>query len=85
MAATQRAIEQATAFDPRDAGHNFDIDYSAYELIERNLGQLVEIGYLSTAMKLSQELMKRGSSQVEMSDEGLMTHEIERCLKIVPP
>jgi hypothetical protein len=32
-------------------------------------------------MKLSLELMDRGSYQVEMSDEGLMTEDIEQCLQ----
>ena len=35
------------------------------------------------AMELSLELMDRGSYQVEMSDEGLMTDDIEECLKVV--
>jgi len=34
-------------------------------------------------MQLAQELMKRGSYQVEMSDEGLMTEDIEDCLRVV--
>ena len=34
-------------------------------------------------MTLALELMKEGSCQVEMSDEGLMTDEIEECLMIV--
>ena len=35
------------------------------------------------AMELSLELMKQGSYQVEMSDEGLMTHDIEECIQVV--
>ena len=35
------------------------------------------------AMELSLELMDQGSCQVEMSDEGLMTDDIEECLKVV--
>jgi len=34
-------------------------------------------------MELSLELMKQGSYQVEMSDEGLMTGDIEDCLNVV--
>jgi hypothetical protein len=34
-------------------------------------------------MELSLELMDRGSYQVEMSDEGLMTDDIEACFKVV--
>ena len=36
-----------------------------------------------TAMTLALELMKSGSRQVEMSDEGMMTDEIEECLMVV--
>ena len=34
-------------------------------------------------MDLSLELMKQGSCQVEMSDEGMMTADIEDCLSVV--
>jgi hypothetical protein len=34
-------------------------------------------------MELSLELMRQGSYQVEMSDEGLMTQDIEECLSVV--
>ncbi len=34
-------------------------------------------------MELSLELMKEGSYQIEASDEGLMTDDIEECLKVV--
>lgn len=34
-------------------------------------------------MELSRELMDQGSHQVEMSDEGLMTSDIEECLQVV--
>lgn len=34
-------------------------------------------------MPLALELMKRGSYQVEMSDEGLMTEGIEICLHVL--
>ena len=39
--------------------------------------RLVQLGELDAAMKLSLELMKQGSYQVEMSDEGLMSDDIE--------
>jgi len=38
---------------------------------------------LRLAMDLSLELMDQGSCQVEMSDEGLMTDDIEECLSVV--
>ena len=34
-------------------------------------------------MKLALELIKEGSRQVEMGDEGLMTDDIEECLTVV--
>ena len=43
----------------------------------------VALGQLRPAMELSLELMKEGSYQVEMSDEGMMTDEIEECLNVV--
>jgi hypothetical protein len=47
------------------------------------LDRLVDQGHLRTAMKLSLDLMKAGSRQVEMSDEGLMVEEIEDCLRVI--
>ena len=41
------------------------------------------MGQLPLAMELSSELMKQGSYQVEMSDEGMMTAGIEECLAVV--
>jgi hypothetical protein len=83
VASTRQAIASATAFDPRDANYNFDYDHEAYSAVKRNLGRLVELGQLPLAMELSLELMKRGSHQIEMSDEGLMTDEVEECLQVV--
>ena len=51
--------------------------------MKRNLSRLVKQKHLPLAMELSLELMKQGSYQVEMSDEGLMTDEIEECLRVV--
>lgn len=82
-AATRQAIADATDFDERDVNRNFDYDYDAYEEIKRNLACLIESGQLRLAMDLSLELMKQGSYQVEMSDEGLMTADIEDCLSVV--
>jgi hypothetical protein len=77
------AIADATAFDPRQVNYNFDYDYEAYEEVKRNLAHLVELGQLRTAMELALVLMKDGSHQVEMSDEGMMTQDIEECLRVV--
>ena len=82
-AATRRAITDATDFDERDINHNFDYDHRAYTEVYRNFKRLVQSGELPLAMTLALELMKRGSYQVEMSDEGMMTDEIEECLNVV--
>jgi hypothetical protein len=83
VAATRQAITDATAFDERDINRNFDYDYAAYEEVKRNLRHLIELGQLGTAMQLSLELMEEGSRQIEMSDEGLMTQDVEDCLSVV--
>ena len=83
VAATRQAIADATAFDKRDINRNFDYDSEAYGEVKRNLGRLIGSGQMRPAMPLALELMKRGSYQVEMSDEGLMTEDIEDCLNVV--
>lgn len=83
VAATRHAITEATAFDERDINYNFDYDYEAYSEVKRNLSRLIDLGQLQLAMELSLELMKEGSYQVEASDEGLMTEDIEECLRAV--
>jgi hypothetical protein len=83
VAATRQAIADATAFDKRDINRNFAYDYEAYAEVKRNLGRLIASGQLRLAMPLALELMKRGSYQVEMSDEGLMTEDVEDCLGVV--
>jgi len=80
---TRRAIADATDFDEREINRNFDYDSQAYSEVKRNLSRLIGLGQLRMAMDLSLELMKRGSYQVEMSDEGLMSDDIEECLKVV--
>lgn len=49
--------------------------------MKRNLGRLIDSGQLRLAMQLALE--KQGSYQVEMSDEGMMTEDIEDCLSVV--
>src|SRR6516225_1989010 len=83
VAATRQAIADATAFDERDINRNFAYDDEAYGEVKRNLGRLIGSGQLQPAMRLALELMKQGSYQVEMSDEGLMTQDIEDCLDVV--
>jgi len=82
-AATRQAIADATDFDEREINRNFSYDYAAYAEVKRSLSRLVEMRQLRTAMELSLELMKQGSYQVEMSDEGMMTADIEECLAVV--
>ena len=83
VAVTHQAIADATGFDERDINSNFDYDYEAYREVKRNLGRLLASGESRLAMQLALELMKRGSHQVEMSDEGMMTEDIEECLSVV--
>ena len=83
VAATRQAIADATDFDEREINYNFDYDSEAYAEVKRNLVRLIQQGHLRQAMELSLELMKEGSCQVEMSDEGLMTQDIEECLAVV--
>ena len=83
LAVTRQAIVDATDFDERDINHNFSYDYEAYLTVQRNLHRLIEMGHLRPAMELSLELMDQGSYQVEASDEGLMTDDIEACFRMV--
>jgi hypothetical protein len=83
VAATRQAIADATAFDERDINRNFAYDDEAYREVKRNLGRLIASGQLRQAMQLALELMKQGSYQVEMSDEGMMTDDIEACVSEV--
>ena len=83
VAATRQAIADATDFDERDINRNFSYDCAAYDAVKRNLSRLIGLGHLRLAMELSLELMDQGSYQVEMSDEGLMTDDIEECVNVV--
>ena len=83
IAATRQAIADATAFDQRDMNRNFNYDDEAYREVKRNLSRLITAGQLRVATQLALELMQRASRQVEMSDEGLMTQDIEDCLDVV--
>lgn len=83
VAATRRAIADATDFDERDRNRDFTYDDDAYAAVERNLRRLVDSRKLRPAMELALELMKRGSYQVAMSEEGMMSEDIEDCLRVV--
>ena len=83
VVATRQAIADATAFDKRDVNRNFDYDYEAFREVKRNLGRLITSGQLRLAMQLALELMQHGSYQVEASDEGMMTQDIEDCFRSI--
>lgn len=83
VADVSSAIDRATDFDERMMNYNFDVDWQAYEDVQRGLSQLVGLGHLDDAKSLALKLMKDGSYQVECSDEGLMTDDIRDCLKPV--
>lgn len=79
----ESAIALATDFDNRRVNYNFDYDHNSYKTVEKGLKKLIQNEELDEAKRLSIELMKRGSYQVACSDEGLMSDEIEDCLKPV--
>ncbi len=83
VADVSSAIDRATDFDEREINYNFDVDWQAYADARKGLRKLVDLGYLDDAKSLALKLMKDGSYQVECSDEGLMTDEIEDCLRPV--
>ena len=77
------AICRATNFDENMLNHNFEVDWQAYEDVKMGFEQLIRLGHLEDVKTLALKLMKDGSYQVECSDEGLMTDDIEDCLKPV--
>jgi hypothetical protein len=83
IADVSSAIDRATNFDERLMNHNFDVDWQAYDEVQKGLSRLVELGRLADAKSLALKLMKDGSYQVECSDEGLMSDEISECLQPV--
>ena len=82
IAATRQAIADATNFDDREINYNLDYDHRAYEEVKRNFLHLVDLGQWASLMELALELMRKGSYQVAMSDEGMMTDEIVECLHV---
>lgn len=76
-------VARATHVPKHLINHNFPYDDLAYERIEAGLQRLVRGGHLQTAMALSTNLMRTGSYQVAMSEEGLTTDDIVRCLRHV--
>ena len=83
VADVSSAIDRATDFDEHMRNHNFDIDWQAYKDVKLGLVKLIELGQLEDVKTLALKLMKDGSYQVECSDEGMMTDEIQDCLNPV--
>ena len=83
IAATRSAIDEATDYDERDMNTNFHVDYDAYKAVHRNFKLLIKQQKLTDVMKLAKHLLKSGSEQVEMSDEGMMSSEIEEAIDLV--
>ncbi|MBS0264246.1 MAG: hypothetical protein JSS02_20075 [Planctomycetes bacterium] len=83
VARVSAAIERATDVDEDLMNSNFDFDEQAYDEVRKGLADLIQQGQLDQAKKLALKLMKQGSYQVECSDEGLMTAELDQCLQPV--
>jgi hypothetical protein len=83
VAAPRQAIADATAFDERDIKRNFDSDYEASGEVKRNLGRLIASGPRRLARPRALDLRKRGSYQVERSDERVRAEDIEDGLSVV--
>lgn len=77
----RQAIGIATKVDETKLNRNFDYSWQAYEATEHGFNLLIRAGDLTTAKLIAIEFINKASYQVECSDEGLMTEEIESCLK----
>jgi len=76
------AIDIATRVDERRLNYNPEIDWYAYEAVERGMSQLIQKDQLEEAKALALRLMKKGSYQMECSDEGLrmLQHDRIGCI-----
>lgn len=79
----QAAIRAATFIPKEKLNRNFDYDVEEYEQVRIGLRKLMRLGHISEAMDLAIELLEAGNSQVEASDEGMMTEEIVECVNVV--
>lgn len=79
----REAIELATHVDERRHNFNFPVDWEAYQEVKRLFEMLATVEAFDEAMEMSVHFMEKASYQVECSDEGLMTEEIEECLQPV--
>jgi hypothetical protein len=83
IAATRTKIALATNYDDQVPNSNFDYDYQAYDALAKQFAELTNLGMYKQTMDLAVTLMTEGSRQVEFSDEGMMTQDIEACLDVV--
>ena len=81
--AVRDAITAATYVPKHLINRNFPYDSAAYDRIEKGLKKLMSLGRTDEAMQLAVELMRSGSSQIELSDEGMMLDEVAGCIRIV--
>ena len=77
------AIAKATQVDERQLNYNFEFSWRAYDAVRRGLSQLIQKDRIEESKTIALKLMRKGSFQVECSDEGLMHEEIENCLRLV--
>jgi len=80
---TEVAVDIATQVDELRMNYNFAFDYDAYEAVRRGISQLLRKGEIEAAKAIALKLIRKGSAQIECSDEGLMKDEIESCLRMV--
>jgi len=75
------AISEATDTEDHDFPFpDHKTDYEAYDRVKTGLRALIAAGDLENAKSLALELMEQGSYQVEISDEGLMSDDIQEAL-----
>jgi hypothetical protein len=76
-------MDIATKVDEQRLNYNFDFDRDAYEAVRHGLSRLIRRDRIEEAKTIALKLMKKGSFQIECSDEGLMQEEVESCLRLV--
>ena len=77
------AIDRATKVNKWELNYNFSFDWDAYDAVRHGLSELIRKDAIAEAKRLALDLMRKGSYQIECSDEGLMQDQIEACLRVV--
>ena len=77
IADTRHAIAAATAFSEREQNSNFDYDYEAYQVVERNFARLINKGKHAEVMELSVKLISGELTEAH----GVFLARIGVCLK----